>query len=152
MANERYNLLKDKTHEILEGNEGWLFHLEEVAMLCRLIAIKRGLDGEICRCAGLLHDIWLAQQTFPLDIGMHEKHGYLGSDIAKDMLKQNGGYSDESINIICEMIYNHNDKHIVHDKYSEALKDADVLQHYLNEDVWYGSTRLERGEKVVKEL
>jgi len=152
MDNDRYNLLKGKTHEILNENQGWLFHLEEVAMLCRLIAIKRGLDDEVCRCAGLLHDIWLAQQTFPLKIGVHEKHGYLGSDVARDILKQNGGYPDEIIDIICKMIYNHNDKHIVHDEYSEALKDADVLQHYLNEDAWYGNTRLVRGEKVAKEL
>ena len=152
MDKGKYNLLKDKTHEILKEHQGWLFHLEEVAMLCRLIAIKRGLDDEICRCAGLLHDIWLAQQTFPLEKGMHDKHGYISSDIARDMLKQNGGYSNEKIDIICEMIYNHNDKHIVHDKYSEVLKDADVLQHYLNEDAWYGNTRLERGAKVAKEL
>jgi HD superfamily phosphodiesterase len=151
MDNDRYKLLKNNAHEILKENKGWLPHLEEVAMLCRLIAIKRGLDDEICRCAGLLHDIWLAQQTFPLEIGMHEKHGYLGSDIARDMLKQNG-YFDETTDIICEMIYNHNDKHIMHDKYSEALKDADVLQHYLNEDAWYGNARLERGAKVAKEL
>ncbi len=30
------------------------------------------------------------------------------------------------------MICNHNDKDIVHDKYSETLKDADALEHYIN--------------------
>lgn len=153
MDKDRYNSLSNKVHEILEERgEYWLFHLRETAMLCRLIAIKRGLNGDVCRCAGLLHDIWLAQQEFPLESGLHGKHGYVGSDTARDMLKQNGGYFDKEIDIICKMIYNHNDKDIVHDDYSEALKDADVLQHYLNADEWYGNKRLERGAKVAEEL
>jgi HD superfamily phosphodiesterase len=153
MDKDRYKSLNETVCEILKYYSNyWFFHLRETAMLCRLIAIKRSLDDEVCRCAGLLHDLWLAQQSFPLEIGLHGKHGYVGSDIARDMLKQNGGYSDKEIGIICEMIYNHNDKDIAHDEYSEALKDADVLQHYLNADEWYGNKRLERAEKVAKEL
>jgi len=152
MAENCYKLLQDEVHEIICHDRFWLLHLEEVAILCRLIGLKRGLDTEVCRCAGLLHDIWLSKQEFPLAFDSHSKHGYEGSDMARDILKQNGGYSDEQIDIICRMIYNHNDKNILHDEYSEALKDADVLQHYLYGDAWYGDTRLERGAKVAEEL
>jgi HD superfamily phosphodiesterase len=161
MDNDNYSLLRTEVWKTLEKtleekhtgiDYYWLLHMEEVAILCRLIALKRGLDTDICRCAGLLHDIWLACQTFPIEAGLHGQHGYRGSETARDMLKKNGGYSDEKINIICEMIYNHNDKHIVHDEYSEALKDADALQHHLNGDNWYGQNRLERGSKVAEEL
>ena len=79
---------------------------------------------------GLLHDLWLYRHGFPCDI--HYQHGYLGSELAREILLENGGYSDEQIKIICRMVYNHNDKNEVHDEYSEALKDADALSHYLN--------------------
>lgn len=155
MSEENYfRLLKTQVREMLEkkGDDYiyWLLHLEEVAILCRLIAVKRNLDEDICQCAGLLHDIWLAFQTFPLEGNLHGKHGHYGSEVAKEILEKNGGLSDEKIKIICEMIYNHNDKEILHDEYSEALKDADVLQHYLNEDKWHRYS--ERGRKTASEL
>lgn len=37
----------------------------------------------------------------------------------------------EETNLICSAIYNHSDKHIIHSKFDEILKDADVLQHNL---------------------
>jgi HD superfamily phosphodiesterase len=106
-------------------------HFFGVAMLCGFLGLKIGLDIEICKSAGLLHDLWLFI-NIPLDGDMHKKHEYIGSNFAKRILNENGGYSAEKIEIICWMIYNHNDKDIVHDIYSETLKDADSLEHYLN--------------------
>jgi len=106
-------------------------HFFGVASLCAFLGLKRGLDMEICKCAGLLHDLWLFR-NIPLDKDTHKKHGYIGSDFANGILNENGGYSEEQTEIICRMIYNHNDKDIVHDEYSETLKDADALEHYLN--------------------
>ena len=36
-----------------------IMHLDGVAMLCAFIGLKRGLEVEICRYAGILHDLWL---------------------------------------------------------------------------------------------
>ena len=131
---EVYENLKRNVWEILEKSEnhGAVVHLDGVAMLCAFIGLKRGLDVEICKCAGLLHDLWMYWHGFPLEGDLHGRHGYLGSDFARYVLLENGGYSNEQIEIICRMVYNHNDKNEVHDEYSEALKDADALQHYLN--------------------
>ena len=37
----------------------------------------------------------------------------------------------EETELICFAVYNHSDKHLVHSKFDEILKDADVLQHNL---------------------
>lgn len=39
--------------------------------------------------------------------------------------------TQEGTVLICSAIYNHSDKHTIHDKFDEMLKDADVLQHNL---------------------
>ena len=108
-----------------------IIHLSGVAYLSGYIALKRDLNIELCICAGFLHDLWL-YYNMPLHPIVHEKHGHNGSELAMGILKETGLYNDDEMEIICRMIYNHNDKRIIHDEYSEALKDADVLQHYLN--------------------
>ncbi|MCL2774393.1 MAG: HD domain-containing protein [Oscillospiraceae bacterium] len=132
---ENYEKLKDEVWETLKDYPMHMAsvwsHFYGVASLCAFLGLKRGLDMEICKCAGLLHDLWLFLNV-PMDIDTHKKHGYLGSDFSREILNKNGGYSEEQTEIICRMIYNHNDKDIFHDEYSETLKDADVLEHYLN--------------------
>jgi len=131
---ELYEEMKQRVWEILKAsdNHGAILHLEGVAMLCGFIGLKRGLDVEVCKCAGLLHDLWMYRRGFPLEGDLHSRHGYIGSELARELLLENGGYSNEQTQIICRMVHNHNDKGDVHDDYSEALKDADALQHYLN--------------------
>jgi len=136
MDAKAYGSLSERVWELLREApaphlRGVIMHLDTVAMLCELIGLKRGLDAGICRSAGLLHDVWLFSHM-PMDVETHRQHGYIGSEFAKDLLTANGGYSDGEIEIICRMIYNHNDKGEIHDEYSETLKDADSLQHYLN--------------------
>ena len=123
-------------------------HFFGVAMLCGFLGLKRGLDIEVCKCAGLLHDLWLFI-NFPLDKDMHREHGYNGSDFAKGILNENGGYSEKQIEIICRMIYNHNDKDLIHDEYSETLKDADSLEHYLNNSGYDKNYNYHRRDKKI---
>lgn len=132
MEREAYQELRGRVWRILENtpNHGGILHFEGVAILCAFIGLKRGLDAEICKCAGLLHDLWLYRHGFPCEL--HSQHGYFGSELARELLIENGGYSEDKIDIICRMVHNHNDKHDIHDEYSEALKDADALHHYLN--------------------
>ena len=136
MNNNSYEKLKKQVWDMLKDCPShkasvW-HHFCGVAVLCAFLGLKRGLDADICKCAGLLHDLWLFLH-FPLEYEMHRKHGYIGSELAQKILAQNGGYSEQQIEIICKMIYNHNDKDTVDDVYSETLKDADALEHDLNQ-------------------
>ena len=135
MVSDRYMVLQNQVWAMLKESPYHIniTHLDGVAILCAFIGLKRGLKVEICRCSGLLHDLWLYCR-FPINgtKELKKQHGYNGSDLAKELLIENGGYSCEELKIICEAIYNHNDKELVHDGYSEALKDADAFWHYLN--------------------
>jgi HD superfamily phosphodiesterase len=161
MKNGGYEKLKDQVWETLKDypkrkSSVWS-HFYFFFSICAFLGLKRGLDMEICKCAGLLHDLWLFfNMTLDNDIP-HKKHGYIGSDFAKEILNENGGYSEEQTEIICRMIYNHNDKDIVHDEYSETLKDADALEHYLNNSGYdkdynyYGRDKKIFDEFMIKE-
>ena len=100
-------------------------HLYGVAQACALLALKRGLDPELCTVAGMLHDIWSYQAGDPAD------HATLGSTEAKKILSELGCFTLEEIGVVTEAISRHSDKGAVHDDFDELLKDADVLQHHL---------------------
>lgn len=100
-------------------------HLYGVSAMCSLLAIRRGLDTELCATAGMLHDIWAYK------IGDSTGHARLGAIEAERILRESGGYTSDEIAMVCEAIANHSRKREVQDDLSELLKDADVLQHYL---------------------
>jgi HD superfamily phosphodiesterase len=130
--------------------EAGMVHLAGVAYLGAFLAANRNLNPELCICAGLLHDIWLFQNMGSPDIfDEYVKHGHYGSELAEELLKGTGLYRDEEIEIICRMIHNHNDKSIAQDDYSEVLKDADALQHYLN-NTEYDKTRYNYHGRIEK--
>jgi len=104
--------------------EGYI-HLYGVAQNCTMLAIKRGLDVEICTIIGLLHDIYTYK------IGYVKEHAILGAAIAESILTDLEFFTKEEIEIIKTAISHHSDKKNVHDKYSELLKDADLLQNTL---------------------
>jgi uncharacterized protein len=104
--------------------EGYI-HLYGVAQNCTLLAIKRGLNVEICTIIGMLHDIYTYK------FGYVKEHGLLGSVEAENLLRDLEVFTDEEIEIIKTAIIHHSDKKTIHDKYSELLKDADLLQNSL---------------------
>ncbi|CAG7618117.1 HD domain-containing protein [Paenibacillus allorhizosphaerae] len=110
-------------------------HLYGVSIFCGLIALKRGLDADICKSAGLLHDLWLYRHL-PLSVDEHRKHGEYGSIEAREILQSIGSYTECEIETICTMIFRHNDKHIIQDDYDEVLKDADALTHFINDSAY----------------
>ncbi len=151
---DAYELLKTQVWGLLKNNSNIMneiMHLDGVAILCGFIGAKRKLNIGICRSAGLLHDLWL--YLMPVDVEIKKQHGYMGSELARNILIKNGGYLEDEIDVICRMIYNHNDKDIIHDGYSEALKDADSLQHYLNDSNYdRGYNHNGRDKKVFEEF
>jgi len=86
--------------DLEEGRCGFV-HLYGVAALCALLAIKRGLDQELCTTAGMLHDIW-QHKYYPV-----EDHAHLSAKEAEEILVSCGGYAQEEIAIICDAIRNH---------------------------------------------
>jgi len=104
--------------------EGYI-HLYGVAQNCSMLAIKRGLDVEICTIMGLLHDIYTYK------VGYVKEHALLGAIEAENLLQDLEFFTEKEIIIIKTAICHHSDKKTKHDKYSELLKDADVLQNSL---------------------
>jgi len=104
--------------------EGYI-HLYGVAQICTMLAIKRKLDVELCTIIGMLHDIYTYK------IGYVKEHAILGAVEAENLLRDLEVFTDEEIETIKTAISHHSDKKTKHDKYSELLKDADVLQNSL---------------------
>lgn len=122
-------------------------HLYGVACICSLLAIKRNLNSELCSIAGMLHDI-SSYKT-----GSYDDHARLSAYEAKKIIVEVGGFTKEELVIVCEMISNHSDKHTINDIYSELLKDADVLQHYLyNTSFEIKEHERKRLTRVIEEL
>jgi len=102
-------------------------HLHGAAECARLIAYKRGLNDELLSVAGLLHDIY----AYTCD--EQKDHAKLSSEQSKKLLKNSNLFKKKEIDKICTAILYHSDKSIKHTKFDEALKDADVLHHFMME-------------------
>jgi uncharacterized protein len=124
--------------------EGYI-HLYGVAQNCTLLAIKRGLDIELCTIMGMLHDIHTYKS------GYVKEHALLGAVEAEKMLRDMEIFTDEEIEIVKNAISHHSDKKTEHDKYSELLKDADLLQNSLY-NTSFGIKHKKRLKKVYKNL
>ncbi len=135
-------------------------HLYGVSAICALLALRRGLDPEICTAAGMLHDIWNYQ------VGDSPDHAALSAVEAQKILAAQGSFSPAEIEAICYAISRHSNKEAIDGEMAELLKDADVFQHYLYHpgmfeasaprSAWESSpttpVRLQRLERVFKEL
>ncbi|MBO7703803.1 MAG: HD domain-containing protein [Solobacterium sp.] len=98
-------------------------HLYGVSLAAVLIAKKRGLNEELPAMAAMLHDMAAYLS------GSYEDHAHRGADLAKEFLNQLNATSEEETELICSMIYHHDDKGVVDGEYDEVLKDADVIHH-----------------------
>jgi len=144
---ERLELVKNRIDTILLNqedanvrHEGYI-HLYGVAQNCTLLALKRKLNVELCTIIGLLHDIYTYK------FGYVKEHAVLGATEAENLLHDLNVFSEKEIEIIKTAICNHSDKKTKHDKYSELLKDADVLQ-----DSLYNSTSEIKHKKRLKKI
>ena len=110
--------------DIEESRCGFV-HLYGVASTCALLALKRGLDPQICAVAGMLHDI-ASYKT-----GDQTNHAQRGALEAEEILRRVGEFSQKEIAEVCLAISKHSAKAEKDGELAELLKDADVLQHYL---------------------
>ena len=106
---------------------GAIAHLYGVSLAATMIAMKRHLDWELLSMAAMLHDLH-AYKT-----GSYEDHAHKGAELARDILNELKLTYEAETEIICSAIYHHDDKLVVDSPMDEALKDADVLHHCLND-------------------
>ena len=102
-------------------------HLYGVSQTAAILAMRRGLNIEICMAMGMLHDIWNYGPDFKAP---RPDHGPLGIPEAERILHETG-FSPDEIATITSAMRHHSDKGHIHSPYDELLKDADVFQHYL---------------------
>ena len=152
-AENRVEILRDFIDELIKNKVRGEFyfierHMFAVSNFAAMLAMKRGLDLEIALIIGLLHDVQTLMTDDP------ENHAELGSLRARGILYDLKIVSDTELEIICTAIKNHSSKDIVHDKYSELAKDADVLNHYFVNPTLslYTERGNERLERLIAEL
>src|SRR3990172_12486804 len=75
-----------------------LKHSSGCCQIARILAQKRGLNIEVSEVASLLHDIYVAVE------GRYKDHAKLGAPIAKQILEEVGGFTEEQINTITQAI------------------------------------------------
>lgn len=102
-------------------------HLYGVSLAATMIALKRRLDPEIAAMAAMLHDLAAYRS------GSYEDHAHRGAALAREILTENSLTNEEETDIICSMIYHHDDKLTVDGPMEELLKDADVIHHCMND-------------------
>lgn len=131
----------------LQNRRDAYVHLHGVSEIARMIAYRRGLDSELLSIAGLLHDLFAYVKD------QEDDHARYGCEYAKKLLKSSKLYKKSEIDTICTGILYHSAKGIKHSKFDEALKDADVLQHYMMEP-WKAITKpkTKRLKKMKREF
>lgn len=121
-------------------------HTYGVAQCCSLLAKRRKLNSELAYISGLLHDVY-AYKT-----GSYMYHAQSGADMVRVAVR-NMSFSDDERMIILSAIYHHANKDLIHDAYDEVLKDADILQPFLNAgDIKIFYPARQRLEKILESL
>ena len=112
-------------------------HLYGVSVICTLLALKRGLDPELCAAAGMLHDVAYYAT------GEDQDHAARSAVEAARLLSALGSFSADEISAMCAAIAGHSDKAATGDGIAEVLTDADILQHYLYNTSLYAANNPE---------
>ena len=129
---KRYTQLKEYFYKTLEKSTSGIykqkayFHSIQVAQIMMTLSKERELDLELSAIIGLFHDY---AQFIRLSSFNHAK---FSSEMVFDILQQYA-FTDDEINIIVTAIKNHSDKDVIHDAYSEMIKDADLLVKYYDD-------------------
>jgi HD superfamily phosphodiesterase len=131
MVMDRIEILRKFIDQILlnitnvEERRCAYLHLYGVAQFSTLIALKREENAELATMAGMLHDLHTYVKMDTKD------HAHKGAILAREILTSLRITNDAETEMICDAIYTHSEKGVVHSNFSEVLIDADVFQHCL---------------------
>lgn len=102
-----------------------LKHSSGVLQFGRMLAWQRGLSPKVATTGALLHDIYVIVE------GRYQDHAHRGGPIARRLLEENGGFSEQEISEVEKIVYHHSDKdEVSDDALIEFGKDADVLDSF----------------------
>ena len=110
-----------------EKRNSAIIHLYGVSLAATMIARRRGLDAELLSMAAMLHDLYAYKS------GSYDDHAHKGAELAREVLDKFGLTTPEETDVICSAIYHHDDKDVTDSQTDEALKDADVIHHCMND-------------------
>lgn len=136
--------LSDKEREVPLYQD--VYHLLGTIKCVSLLAEKRNIDKEIAVTAMLLHDI------SRLKDGSNKDHAIKSSEIAKKVLTDDGNYTEEEIDLITAAIKKHVEKDKIDSDFDELIKDADLLDGYLNDKNSVNSSLKNRLDKILTEV
>ena len=128
-------------------------HMFSVSAIAGNLARLRGENAELARIAGIFHDL------AAVETGVRKDHAHAGAARARrilEELRQETGaplFSENELDNICAAIYFHTDKERVHFPLAEVLKDADLLDRFLDApDYDAGKKNRERVPRLRAEL
>ena len=122
-----------------------LKHSSGCCQIARILAQKRGLDVTISETASLMHDIAV------IITGSYSDHAKAGAPLARKILEEVSGFSEEHIDAITNAIAHHSEKEVYsNDPYVELVKDVDVFDCSLYRGA-EGYYRLHKPDHIVAE-
>ena len=121
-------------------------HLTSVALLCGLIAKKRGANIELAVMTGLLHDLYsfITEGVPPLEDKVAKSNK--DADVAREVLRNLEITTANETEIICKAVCYRGTGD--YSELVEILLDANLLQHAYHNPI----LPIEYGEKRVVEL
>jgi HD superfamily phosphodiesterase len=126
---ELRNYVDSKLNEMQDADKrnSAIVHLYGVSLAATMIAKKRRLDPELASMAAMLHDLYAYES------GSYDDHAHKGAELARQILGELKLTNEQETEMICSAIYHHDDKMVVDAPMDEALKDADVIHHCMND-------------------
>ncbi|NLL05275.1 MAG: hypothetical protein GX270_05700 [Clostridiaceae bacterium] len=117
-----------------------------VSSYCSMLAMRRGLDYEVCSVAGLLLDYASVR------MGKEISSRVCASEAVK-VLRTIGCFDNNEMELIERMILNVSKEDRNEEQYEELLKDALLLKTYIfNKDIYCSDANKERLKETLKEL
>lgn len=144
IIDSRIGSLTDKGRDVPLYQD--IYHLLGTVRCVSLLAMKRNMDKEIAVTAMLLHDI------SRLKDGSNKDHAVKSSKIAEQVLTNDGNYTKKEIDIITTAIRKHIEKDKIDSDFDELIKDADMLDGYLNDKNSVSSSLKNRLDKILAEV
>jgi len=144
-------LEKIKEFENVNIKRDYPLNWERVHMICcakigKLLAIKHGIDMELAAIACLVHDYGR------LVTGKQDNHAANGYEPLKELLMEEGIFTEEEVELIAQSARNHSNKNDIGSPLEEVVKDADVLDCYLYNIQLSREEQRDRLYKVWEEL
>lgn len=150
---KRLDYIRSLVYENLYKTESNLKRQKDWAELCgisnfaSMLAIRRGKDSEIAAIAGLLHNYYFYKT------GIKTFLGHNSADAVRPILRSSQRFTDEEMSFILRSIFYQDDRLRSHGVYEDILKDAIVLQMYLQyKDNHVSDSDIHRLQNIFKEL